>query len=240
MRPAYPPLQIIQTMVQEFFPRRGLELAPVGLDVDGKEFKLDEARIVDDIKQFGVMRLDARRTPPRGARDWTVVLVLDSDGKYASHVADLRKLLEGIQLERAAQSNRLDELFVIADDAFFARKNLVGLVQELAERAAPQKRPGAWRAAGDPEGRTPFITLLPYCRFTFVVPDHQAIPAHRLMTDSDVEALLATERLAHADLPKISAQDPPVVWLGGRPGQVVEITRDSQVAGKALYYRRIE
>jgi DNA-directed RNA polymerase subunit H len=60
------------------------------------------------------------------------------------------------------------------------------------------------------------------------------------MGADETAALLAREYLSHADLPLILADDPPVVWCGGREGQVVEITRDSETAGEAIYYRRIE
>jgi DNA-directed RNA polymerase subunit H (RpoH/RPB5) len=52
--------------------------------------------------------------------------------------------------------------------------------------------------------------------------------------------MLARERLERSDLPVILTTDPPIVWNRGREGQVVEITRDSQTSGTALYYRRVE
>jgi DNA-directed RNA polymerase subunit H (RpoH/RPB5) len=38
-------------------------------------------------------------------------------------------------------------------------------------------------------------------------------------------------------LPWIDSQDPPVKWIGGRPGDIIEVTRHSAVAGTQLYYR---
>jgi DNA-directed RNA polymerase subunit H (RpoH/RPB5) len=57
---------------------------------------------------------------------------------------------------------------------------------------------------------------------------------------AEVEEFLRREHTTRGDLPVIYTNDAQIVWNGGREGQVVEITRDSQTAGTALYYRRIE
>ena len=72
------------------------------------------------------------------------------------------------------------------------------------------------------------------------MPDHVSVQPHRVMAAGEVAEHLRVLRLARSDLPVILSDDPPVVWAGGREGQVVEITRDSQTALMSYYYRRIE
>ena len=71
------------------------------------------------------------------------------------------------------------------------------------------------------------------------MPDHESVPPHRVMSAEEVAALLRDQRKLLRDLATIYANDPPVIWCGGREGQVVEITRMSETAGQAIYYRRI-
>jgi DNA-directed RNA polymerase subunit H len=40
-------------------------------------------------------------------------------------------------------------------------------------------------------------------------------------------------------LPRINAQDPAVIAVGGKPGDIVRVIRRSQTAGKYVAYRYI-
>ena len=227
----YPPIVIVRNLITSFFPYRGLTLAPRSLsrDVEVREFTDDE--VISDMEQFYYVRLDALRKTPRGGRDWVVVLIIGADGKYAHHSPDLRKLLEGVESERPTKEGRLDEVIVVAEEAFFGKKNLTDVIRD-----AQQKQAGG----ADFEGTAPFYSAYPYHNFALVVPAHKSVAPHRIMSAAEVETVLRLERLALRDLAVVYTNDPPIVWNGGREGQVVEITRDSQTAGTALYYRRIE
>lgn len=227
----FPPNVVVRVILGSFFPCRGLELAPRSL-ARGAEIPIfDDDRIIGDMEQFHYVRLDARREIPRGARNWVVILVLGADGKYSHHSPDLRKLLEGIEAERPAKDGHLDEVIIVAEDAFFGKKNLTDVVRE-----AQQKQAGG----PDLAGSAPFYSVYPYCNFAFVVPEHQSVPPHRIMEPDEVKTLLSREHIIRSDLPVILTNDAPIVWNGGREGQVVEITRDSQTAQVSIYYRRIE
>jgi DNA-directed RNA polymerase subunit H len=227
---AYPPAVIIHTLLEAFFPYRGLAPVPRGLGSGAARAPTSDD-VVNDMEQFFYVRLDARRARPRGARDWVVVLVLKEDGKYAHHGPDLRKLLDGVEAERPAREGRLDELLVVASEDFFRKKNLMDVVHELRGRQA---------GGADPGGVAPFYGAYPYHNFCCVIPASQSVPPHQLLTDAEVDEFLRAERLALRDLPVLFTSDPPVVWLGGREGQVVRILRPSHTAGVAPYLRRLE
>ncbi len=59
------------------------------------------------------------------------------------------------------------------------------------------------------------------------------------MDDSEVENLLNKYKITRRELPKIRADDPAVIALGAKEGQVLEIIRKSKVAGESYYYRLV-
>lgn len=230
MAQAYPAGCVIRTLIEAFLPYRGLALAPRGLAAGGAPRAFTDDEVISDMEQFYYVRLDALRAAPRGGRDWVVVLVLSASGKYAQHSPDLRKLLEGVESERAAKERRLDELIVVAEEDFFSKKNLTDVVRDAQARQV---------GGADPAGAMPFYNAYPYYVFACNLPEVRSIPPHRIMRDEEVDALLRQMLKALTDLPAITASDSPVVWLGGREGQVVEIARDSQTSGISIYYRRV-
>ncbi|MES2339218.1 MAG: DNA-directed RNA polymerase subunit RpoH/Rpb5 C-terminal domain-containing protein [Pseudomonadota bacterium] len=245
---AYPPNVIVRTLIDHFFRYRGLAPAPPGLADEKPVADFTDDRIIGDMERFFYVRVDARVDPRRralrGARAWVVILVLAADGKYSHHSPDLRKLLEGVEVEQAARAGRLDELIIVADEVFFSRKNLTDVVREFQAGAAAARQ--AARARGplslllDANGAAPFYSAHHFHNFVLVIPEHAAVPAHRIMAPAECDALYATERLTRDDLPTIYASDPAAIWIGARAGEVVEIVRYSATAGRAVTYRRVE
>lgn len=226
---AYPPGLVARTIAGPFFRRRGLRPVPRGA---AEATPLSDAAVAADLGQYRYLRLDAQRLgPPRGGRDWVVVLILAPGGGFATHSPELRRLIAGIELEPFARQGRLDELILVAEEEFFEKKNMTDVL-----RAARRRQAGG----ADPEGAAPFYSAHPFHVFSFDVLESQSVPPHRLLPEAEAAALLARERLAAKSLPVIFASDPPVIWLGGREGQVVEIRRPSPTAVLALYYRRVE
>lgn len=230
----YPPVAIIQNLPR-FFEHRGLALAARERVVaDGAAPPApalpDSDTIVSNMTQFFYERVDARRLVPRGARDHVIVIVLNSDGKYAQNGPALQMLLSTISNERVVEEGRLDELFIIAEENFFQKKNLTDIIRKFTSISA---------RAVDEEGRKSYFSAYPYHIFSLVVPDHESVPAHRVMAPEEVATMLRDQRKLRSDLAMIYANDPPVIWCGGREGQVVEITRMSETAGQAIVYRRI-
>lgn len=62
---------------------------------------------------------------------------------------------------------------------------------------------------------------------------------HRILKEDEKTAVFKKYNITNPQekLPWIDSQDPPVKWAGGRPGDIIEITRHSAVAGTQLYYR---
>jgi len=226
----YPAGGIVRTLIEAFLPHRGLALAPRGLAPGAAPRAFTDDEIISDMEQFYYVRLDALRAAPRGARDWVVVLVLSATGKYSQHSPDLRRLLEGVEAERATKEGRLDEVIVVAEEDFFDKKNMTDVIRGTQARQA---------AGADLAGLAPYYSAYPYYNFACNLPESKSVFPHRVMGDEEAEELLRSMRRSLSDLPVIFTTDAPIVWNGGREGQIVEITRDSQTSGIAIFYRRI-
>jgi DNA-directed RNA polymerase subunit H (RpoH/RPB5) len=73
----------------------------------------------------------------------------------------------------------------------------------------------------------------------FDITTHRIAMPHRILKDDEKTAVFKTFNILNPEnqLPWIDSQDPMVKWIGGRPGDIIEVTRHSDVAGSELYYR---
>ena len=72
-----------------------------------------------------------------------------------------------------------------------------------------------------------------------LVPDHILVPKHEIMAKKDAEEVLKTYNCRTTDLPLIFANDPAIIELGVKPGDMIKITRKSATAGESFYYRYV-
>jgi len=73
----------------------------------------------------------------------------------------------------------------------------------------------------------------------FDITTHRAAMPHRILKEEEKTEVFKMYNINTPDqqLPWIDSQDPMVKWIGGRPGDVIEVNRHSDVAGAQLYYR---
>lgn len=72
---------------------------------------------------------------------------------------------------------------------------------------------------------------------SFPVLNHVMVPDHQIMSEEEVEALLATYHITHEQLPKVYHDDPAIKAISAKIGDVIRIVRKSQTAGRAEAYR---
>ena len=72
-----------------------------------------------------------------------------------------------------------------------------------------------------------------------LAPDHIDVPKHEIMTRSEAEEVLEKYHCKATDLPLIFANDPAIIAIGVKPGDMIKITRKSATAGESLYYRYV-
>lgn len=144
------------------------------------------------------------------------ILILSLNSKYAKLRTDFEELLLRVTTTESESKLKISEVIVIAEDNYFLKIKTT------------------YRAG--------IITLnaYHYRNFTLAIPEHKSVPKHRIMSEVEVSELVRTTGVQRTGLPIIFTNDPPIIWLGGIPGQIIEITRFSQTSGNSIYYRRIE
>jgi len=73
----------------------------------------------------------------------------------------------------------------------------------------------------------------------FDVTTHRMAMPHRIMKEDERMAMFKRYNVTKPEeqLPWIDSQDTMAKWLGAKPGDILEVTRHSDVAGPQLYYR---
>ena len=72
-----------------------------------------------------------------------------------------------------------------------------------------------------------------------LVPDHIYVPTHEIMSKKDAEEVLKKFNCKPTEMPLIFANDPAILKLGVKPGDMIKITRKSPTAGESIYYRYV-
>ena len=70
------------------------------------------------------------------------------------------------------------------------------------------------------------------------VSQHELVPEHTVLDESEVEAVLAEYDIERTDLPKLKRLD-PAAPAGAEAGDVVKIVRDSRTTDRAVVYRLV-
>ena len=72
-----------------------------------------------------------------------------------------------------------------------------------------------------------------------LVPDHVFVPKHEILTKKEAEQVLENFNCNPSDLPFIFVNDPAILGLGVKPGDMIKISRNSGTAGESIYYRYV-
>ncbi len=71
------------------------------------------------------------------------------------------------------------------------------------------------------------------------VKNHVLIPKHEKLSEKEKKALLEKYNVSLTELPKIIKEDPAIEKLNVKEGDIIKITRKSETAGKAIFYRGV-
>jgi DNA-directed RNA polymerase subunit H len=68
---------------------------------------------------------------------------------------------------------------------------------------------------------------------------HKMVPKHEIIEETELIKTLSEYNINKEQMPKIRVTDPAAVQVQAKVGDVVRITRDSQTASKAIFYRLV-
>jgi len=71
----------------------------------------------------------------------------------------------------------------------------------------------------------------------FDVTGHILVPKHVKLDEKDKEKVLEKFNISIKQLPNISKKDPGIQGLDAKPGDVIEIIRNSPTVGNTKFYR---
>jgi DNA-directed RNA polymerase subunit H len=173
---------------------------------------------VDQLTQTAYIRIEG--TDSAGKK--IIAFILTPDGKFCHKSPELHGLLLRVESEASPRPDEISEVFLIVEPSVYEQKNIMDTFHShrLSARFT--------------------YTLLSYNHFMIVVPDHDLIYPHRILSKEEAADVLEKMRTAPINMPQIFQNDPPLVWIGARAGDMIEITRPSETAGFAMFYRFVK
>jgi len=73
----------------------------------------------------------------------------------------------------------------------------------------------------------------------FLISGHILVPKHEILSAEEAQKVLDTYHVKPHQLPYIFSLDPAIRELGAKSGDIIKITRKSDVSGVAYYYRYV-
>ncbi len=71
------------------------------------------------------------------------------------------------------------------------------------------------------------------------VTDHKLVPKHEILNEPEKKQILSQFSASEDQFPFLFSTDPVAREIGAKPGDMVKITRISDTAGEAIYYRYV-
>ncbi len=69
------------------------------------------------------------------------------------------------------------------------------------------------------------------------VSQHFLVPKHEIVPEDKVQQVLEKFGSTLEKFPQISKDDPAVIEIGAKKGDLIKITRNSPTSGKTIYFR---
>jgi DNA-directed RNA polymerase subunit H (RpoH/RPB5) len=98
---------------------------------------------------------------------------------------------------------------------------------------------GRYTQAAKTNAKKKDIELIPRIFPSFNIFDHVLVPKHEILSQEEREKVLAQYSINAYQLPRILASDSAVRAIGGKPGDIIKITRKSPTAGEYIAYRYV-
>lgn len=237
---------IVHGNVKKFLEHRQLELVAGSISkrkaqkVESKTKKsefLDDSSFTKVIQIDGYVVIEAKDSDKKDRHfrkqidevnrkrpTFTYIVIIDMESKYASASPEFVNLMKRIpEFDHEKRENNM-EIIIISQSVLSSHI---------------QKKINLYTNDGTKTAGFCHISSYPYHIFTTYLldPDHSMVPPHRIISKEEEDELLKSTYSEKKCMPKISINDPPVVWIGGEVGDIIEIKLPSESTGIELNYR---
>lgn len=152
----------------------------------------------------------------------TYVIIISEDSKYSTSSAEFSTLLERLMdlAHKEKRKNNLD-IIIISEKPF--KTNVTKKMEEFIK---------------DGSDSNPYVDIsqYPYYVFSSNILEHKLVPLHEILNKDEEKEILEHMGTSAVKLGKILKNDPPIIWIGAIPGDVIKITSDSPTSGKLIEY----
>lgn len=98
---------------------------------------------------------------------------------------------------------------------------------------------GKYTHTAKSRSKTSGIELIPKIFPSFQIFDHDFVSKHELLNPEEKTMFLEESKILAYQLPRINSTDPAIIAVGGKPGDIVRVIRNSKTAGKYVSFRYI-
>ena len=98
---------------------------------------------------------------------------------------------------------------------------------------------GKYTHTAKSRSKTHGIELIPKIFPAFNIYDHDFVSKHEILNPEEKAKFLEESKILAYQLPRINATDPAIIAVGGTPGDVVRVIRNSKTAGKYVSFRYV-
>jgi len=180
--------------------------------------------ILNIIKSNGNLQIDSINTRnPRGERNIVSIIIVSAE--HTDFKKNLKSLIHNINKE-----NKLDECIIIIDKNQFDKKSFIDLILELKNGEIFK----------DYSGTMPIYNAYPIQLFQINLPQSICVSEHTILSKDEIDIEFNLERIRPKNIKPIFLYDPMVVWIGGKPDDVIQIIRHSHSALKSVEFRLVK
>jgi len=142
------------------------------------------------------------------------IFIIEQESRFIQGVNEITKFIATIDITGSIY----EVIFIIPNIIMESKKNIVASLRELNKVVNT-------------------VIIAPYRTFIIPVPLHAAVPKHEIVSPEQFLYEAGGEHLHAPNMKYILSNDPPVVWLGAKTGDIIKIYGDSTTVGKFIGYR---
>lgn len=157
----------------------------------------------------------------------TYIILIEPNSKYSVASADFVKLLN--RIPEFASTKRKFSIEVLVVTKQIMKSNIINKITPFINHGiADEKVSLADEKVSLAAVGFTYIHNYSYKVFTSVIPESKFVAQHRIISREEEHEVLQQIHTEKKFLPKISMSDPPMIWLGGATGDMVECLLPSE------------